>query len=123
MKTAVIIGVGLAGAFILYELFKPGGSFSSTPSTRTTISSTGNLVSGLVTPVAQLVANLTAPAGPQVYGPAAAGQAATPVINNGVATYPDGTVAPVVPSNFDTSNYTTSDGFMYTDSNGNFVAG
>lgn len=31
--------------------------------------------------------------------------------------------APSVPAGFDTSNYTTSSGYQYTDENGNFVAG
>lgn len=38
-------------------------------------------------------------------------------------TTPSGYIPPTVPAGFDTSNYTTTDGFMFEDANGNFVAG
>lgn len=104
-----VAGVGIVGYFLLK-------STSATTSPRPTFAPFASLTafaSGIVSDVTALSKlrsntpnpNATSPSGTLVSIDSA------------------GAFTPVVPSGFDTSNYSTSSGFEYTDTSGNFIAG
>ncbi len=68
-----MIGGILVGAFVLYEIFKPGsGAFR--PSTAPRQTTDGTIISGLVSVIPGIITSLTAPTGPLATGQSAWGQ-------------------------------------------------
>lgn len=81
-KGWIIAGV-VVGGVVLYELVRPGGIGGVPVKPKTSITNTGTVITGLLTPLATLAANLTTPAGPTPIGPTAYGGGATPVFGQG----------------------------------------
>lgn len=109
-KTILIAGGALAGLFVIYRLSSGGSSgLLGSPNANRPTGAAG-VIAALSPALAVGINNLTRPS--------------TSTTSAALVSYGTGTnQAPSVPEGFDTSNYTTSDGFMYTDSNGGFVAG
>ena len=121
MSNEVKIGLAVAGVAIVgYFLLKSTTAPTPTKTTFAPLQSITAFASGIVADVTALskLGSTNAP------NPNATSPSGTLLsIGNGVATYGGGVTAPIVPNTFDTSNYSTSQGFEYTDSSGNFIAG
>lgn len=96
-KTLLIAGGVVVGAFVLMRVISPPAVPKGPPSATSSLA-------GVISSVAALGSGIT-----NLFGHSTSG-----------SSNPN---APSVPANFDTSNYSVSNGFMFTDANGNFIAG
>jgi hypothetical protein len=97
-KTVLIAGGVVVGAYVLMRVLSPPAATVPRPSAGT------SSLAGIIGAVANIGSSVT-----NLFGHSSGG-----------ASNPN---APTVPANFDTSNYSVSNGFMFTDASGNFVAG
>ncbi len=106
-KTLLIAGGVVVGAFVLMRVLSPPPATVPRPT-----SSTSSLagVIGAISGIGSAVGN--------IFGHSSGGGGAS---SNGGA-YSDAASQTVL-KNFDSSNYSVSNGFMFTDANGNFIAG
>lgn len=101
VKTVLIVGGAAVGVFVLLKLLSPSplaAAYGRQPA------NTGILTTNGIAGIAAGIAGIFKGAG------------SSPSSSSS-------STGPSVPANFDTSNYTTTSGFEFTDSSGNFVAG
>lgn len=103
MKTSTAILLAVAGVAVVFIATR-----SSAPRlpVGTTSSSASSAIGGLGAFFGGLIAN--------------GGGAISSLFGGGSSSSSSG---PTVPSNFDTNNFTTTNGFEFTDASGNFIAG
>lgn len=103
-KAALIIGGVAVGAFLIVKAIAPA------PSVVPSGTAAGNTITAFVSGIVQ---------GFRSPSKASSAPANAPLAGISSAT----ANAPSLPEGFDTNNYQTSNGFEYTDSSGNFIAG